>query len=71
MLDPAQTASATNRTPSPDGALAGLRPVLVLIAATLQTADNDCGCGACRLLRQNAPALAPLLLRMAGLGETP
>lgn len=45
--------------------LARLKPVMLLIAVTLQSAGEKCNCGPCRMLQQHAPDLVPLILRMA------
>lgn len=55
--------------PTVDPAEAGLRPIMTLLAATLQATSLHCQCKPCLLLQAKAGDLVPLITRMAG-GET-
>ena len=43
----------------------GLRPIMTLLAATLQAASQPCSCETCALVRSRAKDLVPLVARMS------
>ena len=65
MVEPQHPTDNLSPAPASEAAMAGLKPIMTLIAATLQSAHDQCACGACRLLQLHAEDLVPLILRMA------
>ena len=65
MTEPATRLNDGQSTVTSEEILTRLKPVMLLIAATLQSAGEHCACGPCRMLQQHAPDLVPLILRMA------
>ena len=51
---------------TPEQLQAGMRPIMTLIAATLQASGLECQCDTCLLLRSHAKDLVPLMARFIG-----